>query len=75
MTAQTGEANGPAPALDEELLLWPGDEPLAVRAADAERICEIPVTPRAASCASRRLARRSPFVARCARLRIMRITG
>ena len=41
MTAQTGKANGPAPALDEELLLWPGDEPLAVRAADAERICEI----------------------------------
>ena len=31
MTAQTGDANGPAPALDEELLLWPGDEPLAVR--------------------------------------------
>ncbi len=30
-----------APTLDEELLLWLGDEPAAVRAADAERIRDI----------------------------------
>jgi uncharacterized protein (TIGR00730 family) len=30
-----------APTLDEELLLWLGDEPAAVRAADSERVREI----------------------------------
>lgn len=40
MTARTGNANAnePEPTLDEELLLRSGDEPLAVRAADAERV-------------------------------------
>jgi uncharacterized protein (TIGR00730 family) len=32
---------GAAPAFDEELLLWLGDEPRAVRAADAERVHDI----------------------------------
>jgi uncharacterized protein (TIGR00730 family) len=32
---------GQAPAFDQELLLWLGDEPVEVRAADAERIREI----------------------------------
>jgi hypothetical protein len=38
MTAPTTEANGPEPTLDEELLLWLGDQTLA---ADAERIRHI----------------------------------
>jgi uncharacterized protein (TIGR00730 family) len=38
---QPGEPDTPEPTLDQKLLLWLGDEPLAVRAADAERIREI----------------------------------
>jgi uncharacterized protein (TIGR00730 family) len=38
----TGESTGSnAPTFDEELLLWLGDEPPGVRAADAERLREI----------------------------------
>ena len=36
-----GAAWGQAPAFDQELLLWLGDEPPEVRAADAERVREI----------------------------------
>jgi uncharacterized protein (TIGR00730 family) len=39
--APDGSGGLPPPTFDEELLLWLGDEPPAVRAADAERIREI----------------------------------
>jgi hypothetical protein len=36
-----GAPQAGAPAFDQELLLWLGDEPPAVRAADTERVHEI----------------------------------
>ena len=36
-----GAPQADAPAFDQELLLWLGDEPPAVRAADAERVRDI----------------------------------
>ena len=39
--ADRGSRRGARETLDEELLLWLGDEPPAVRAADAERIRDI----------------------------------
>jgi uncharacterized protein (TIGR00730 family) len=39
--ATDGEAAARRPTLDQELLLWLGDEPPEVRAADAERVREI----------------------------------
>ncbi|MDQ2896317.1 MAG: TIGR00730 family Rossman fold protein [Actinomycetota bacterium] len=41
MTSDAGNSGAGVPTLDEELLLWGGDEPLAVQSADAERIQDI----------------------------------
>jgi hypothetical protein len=40
-TEQAGHSEPRAPTFDEELLLWLGDEPAAVRAADADRVHDI----------------------------------
>ena len=41
MMSPEGPGDTAAPAFDQELLLWLGDEPAAVRAADAERVRDI----------------------------------
>lgn len=41
MTSDARNSGPAVPTLDEELLFWVGDEPLAIRAADAERIQDI----------------------------------
>jgi uncharacterized protein (TIGR00730 family) len=41
MPEDSAHTNGRRPTFDEELLLWLGDEPAAIRAADAERIRDI----------------------------------
>ncbi|HEY2718742.1 MAG TPA: TIGR00730 family Rossman fold protein [Solirubrobacteraceae bacterium] len=40
-TSAAGRDDAPTPALDQELLLWLGDEPPQVRAADAMRVREV----------------------------------